>query len=101
MKRRMRRRRPQTALFVLGTLATLAAPVSGQSERSPVLAGALELFVPTAGFAYAGDWERGLLPNAVRIGSVVGIVATDACVRDNGNTKRPAACATLGATLLV
>ena len=72
-------------VFVVAALAfsALAAPVAAQSERSPILAGAFELFLPTTGFAYAGDWKRGLLPNAVRIGSVVGIVATDACADDD------------------
>ena len=62
--------------------------------RSPVLAGALELFLPTVGFAYAGDWKRGLPPNIVRVGAVVSIVATDWC-REDGDD----ACAVLGLLL--
>lgn len=46
------------------------APVFIQ-ERSPVLAGVLDVFIPTAGYAYAGNWKRGLPSAAVR---VVGLV---------------------------
>jgi hypothetical protein len=37
--------------------------------RSPVLAGALELLlpIPTLGYAYAGNWRRGLLPGGVQV----------------------------------
>lgn len=71
---------------------------AGQGERSPVLAGGLELFLPTVGFGYAGDWQRGLLPNVVRVGSVVGIVATDVCDSAEGND---ATCAVLAGTLAI
>ena len=37
-------------------------------ERSAILSGVFEYF-PTAGFAYAGDWKRGFLPNAFRVAS--------------------------------
>ena len=36
-------------------------------HRSPVVAGLIEPFVPTLGYAYAGDWRRGLLPAGVRV----------------------------------
>ena len=45
--------------------------LSVQGERSPVAAGILEWFVPTAGFGYAGDWSRGIWPNALRLGGTV------------------------------
>lgn len=45
-------------------------------HHSPVAAGVIEWFLPTAGFAYAGDWSRGMLPNVVRIGAWVGLLAT-------------------------
>ena len=44
-------------------------------ERSAILSGVFEYF-PTAGFAYAGDWKRGLLPNAFRVTSYIGAFAT-------------------------
>ena len=44
--------------------------------RSPGAAKFLEIFIPTAGFAYGGNWRRGLLPNAVRIGGLYLGVAT-------------------------
>jgi len=44
-------------------------------ERSAVLSGVLE-YIPMVGFAYAGDWKRGLLPNAFRVASFIGFAAT-------------------------
>lgn len=82
-------------IALLGTIA-LASPVTAQSTRSAGLAGTLELFVPTAGFAYAGEWTRGLLPNAVRIGSVVGMVSN--CDPDRGDRGT---CAALAGVFLV
>ena len=41
------------------------------SERSPVLAGALEVFtLPTIGYAYAGNWRRGIPSGVVRLGGL-------------------------------
>lgn len=80
---------------LLGTIA-IASPLSAQSTRSSGLAGTLELFIPTAGFAYAGEWTRGLLPNAVRIGSVVGIVSD--CDPDRGDRGT---CAAFAGVLLL
>ena len=37
------------------------------SEKSPFLAGTLEITLPTLGYAYAGDWTRGLPSAGVRI----------------------------------
>ncbi len=31
----------------------------------------LETFVPTLGFLYAGDWKKGLLPEATKFGGIV------------------------------
>lgn len=84
------------AVVLLGW--TMAGEVAAQSERSPVLSGALELFVPTAGFGYAGDWRRGVLPNVIRIGSLAGLLVSDVCESDNGNDG---ACAALAATLAI
>jgi hypothetical protein len=36
-------------------------------ERSPAAAGVLEWAIPTAGYAYAGSWSRGIPPTAARI----------------------------------
>ena len=47
-----------------------------EGERSNVLSGVLELYLPTVGFAYAGDWKRGFLPNAFRVGSIIGLLST-------------------------
>lgn len=78
-----------TRTLVLLALASLGLPLTaaGQTadspaphpapviiqERSPALAAVLDVFVPTAGFAYAGSWKRGLPSGAVR---VVGIALT-------------------------
>lgn len=48
-------------------VATDATPVVVVSQKSPVLAGVLEWLVPTVGYAYAGNWARGVPPAAVRI----------------------------------
>lgn len=64
-------------ILVLILALSAAQPVVAQaadtvyigSRHSPVASGVIELFVPTAGFAYAGDWTRGFLPNALRISS--------------------------------
>ena len=55
------------------------APASVQTapaDKSAVLAGVLEWLVPTVGFAYAGDWKRGLPPAAVTLAGVVLFAAT-------------------------
>lgn len=49
--------------------------------RSPGAAKVLEIYIPTAGFAYGGNWRRGLLPNAVRIGGLY--LAVAAIFRDS------------------
>jgi hypothetical protein len=41
---------------------------SDPGTRSPTAAALLEAVIPTAGFAYGGEWRRGLLPNALRVG---------------------------------
>ena len=54
--------------------------------RSALASGLIELFLPTAGYAYAGDWTRGFLPNAFRIASYIGYDRTHdglrGCVRE-------------------
>ncbi len=67
--------------LALTALGSQPAVVDGQQattdtvflggERSAVLSGVLEYF-PTLGFAYAGDWKRGFLPNAFRVASFIG-----------------------------
>ena len=71
--------------LALAALASQPTVVEGQQattdtvfvagERSVVLSGVLEYF-PTLGFAYAGDWKRGFLPNAFRVASFIGIFST-------------------------
>ena len=51
--------------------ATSTDPPAGTDTRSPLLAGVLEWVVPTVGYAYAGAWRRGLVPNSVRVGGLV------------------------------
>lgn len=72
---------------VLLTLAT--GPVAAQLPaddgalplRSEWGAAGLELFVPLAGHAYAGDWTRGQFPTLVRLASAaVAISNRDACI---------------------
>ncbi len=74
------------AAFV-GTVL-LSAPTGGAAQsvdtvhiaesRSALLSGVLEWLVPTVGYAYAGDWKGGLLPNTVRIGGTIAYLASDA-----------------------
>ena len=71
--------------LALAALASQPTVVEGQQattdtvfvagERSVVLSGVLEYF-PTLGFAYAGDWKRGFLPNAFRVASFIGLFST-------------------------
>lgn len=44
----------------------VAGPVA-VSEKSAFAAGAIEWFVPTGGYAYAGDWARGIPPALLRV----------------------------------
>jgi hypothetical protein len=43
------------------------ARVVAISKKYPIAAGILEFYVPTAGYAYAGNWRRGLPPELVRV----------------------------------
>ena len=71
--------------LMLAALALQPTVVEGQQattdtvfvggERSAILSGVLEYF-PTVGFAYAGDWKRGFLPNAFRVASYIGLFST-------------------------
>lgn len=73
--------------------ASAQAPEAGQQavahEHSPFVAGLVEWILPTAGFAYAGDWKRGLAPNAARVGGMVLLLST----YDEDTEDCPAACA--------
>ena len=72
--------------FALSSLLIFVAiPVAGQSaadtvrvghRHSPAAAGIIEFFLPSAGFAYAGDWTRGLPPNVVRLGAGIAFART-------------------------
>ena len=69
-------------------------------ERSNVLSGVLELYLPTVGFAYAGDWKRGFLPNAFRVGSIIGLLSTVDFLDSSSDTAAGLwAIAFLGATV--
>jgi hypothetical protein len=56
--------------------AQAADTVRVGSTHSALAAGLLEVVFPTAGFAYAGDWKRGFLPNAFRVGASIGFGVT-------------------------
>lgn len=51
-------------------------------RRSPFVAGIIETIIPTAGYAYAGDWKRGFLPNAFRLIATVGADIADGRVEN-------------------
>jgi len=84
----------------IGAQAQVADTVFVGTHHSPWASGLLELVFPTAGFAYAGDWTRGFVPNAVRIGSLIGVGAT---AEDDGDTCSDACAvwslAVLGSTI--
>jgi hypothetical protein len=44
--------------------------------HSALASGLLEVLFPTAGFAYAGDWKRGFLPDAFRVAALLGFEHT-------------------------
>lgn len=44
-------------------------------SRSALVSAFLEFSVPMLGYAWAGNWKRGLLPNTVRIGGVALMLA--------------------------
>jgi hypothetical protein len=46
------------------------------TRHSPIVSGLVEFVLPTAGFAYAGDWTRGFLPNAFRVAALIGFGVT-------------------------
>ena len=83
-------------VFALAFAGTFSSSLDAQStdtvyvgsQHSAFAAGAIEFFVPTAGFAYGGNWTRGFLPNAFRIGSFIGFGAT----YDEPNDKCSSAC---------
>ncbi len=76
-----------------------------QSRVSPTTAGILEFMIPTAGFAYAHDWKRGLLPNLARVLSVVGMVRSgdvilnDVCENECKVFQATLVAATIWATI--
>ena len=86
--------------LMLAALALQPTVVEGQQattdtvfvegERSNVLSGVIELYLPTVGFAYAGDWKRGLLPNALRIGSFIGLLSTVDFLDDSSSSDTAA-----------
>jgi hypothetical protein len=85
------------ALLVPATARCQAAEtVRVGSTHSALAAGLLEWVFPTAGFAYAGDWKRGLLPNVLRVGSYVGFVATADWISGGNECEGDAACVVFG-----
>lgn len=100
-----------TTLFVLQVGLAVAAPPSGVvgqqtatspsdsaqvvvvSEKSPWVAGALEYFVPTLGYGYAGNWKRGL-PTAVARVAGLALLLGDAFddISIMGPTSDPPPC---------
>ena len=64
---------------------TASAPGSTEKKKSVGLAILFEYLVPTLGHAYAKNWKRGLLPNAVRVTGLIlsfnGLILVD-CLDD-------------------
>jgi len=48
-------------------------------RKSPVTAGVLEYVCPFAGYVYAGDLRRGLMPNLLKFGGLFLVVASVGC----------------------
>jgi hypothetical protein len=57
-----------------GAPPTAATQVVVISEKSALAAGVLEWAIPTVGYAYAGNWSRGILPAVVRIGGLLLVI---------------------------
>lgn len=86
---RVRRR---VLAVVLAAAALAAVPPSassqeraggnGRTEKSPVAAAVFELYVPLTGYAYAGDWKRGIPAAALWAGGVAALAYGAACVTD-------------------
>lgn len=53
------------------TLIVSTTEVVVVSEKSSWAAGVLEWAIPTAGYAYAGNWSRGIPPAIIRISGAV------------------------------
>jgi hypothetical protein len=65
-------------LLLSGTLhAQVGGPATGttvelpSSRKDPLVAGVLEWVLPTAGYAYAGNWKKGVAPGVLRYGGAV------------------------------
>ena len=58
-------------LLILPSAAQPADSLKTTERRSPLVSGFLEWAVPMAGYAYAGNLKRGILPNVVRISGFV------------------------------
>jgi len=87
----MTSRLPLILMFLVAFGTSEAAAQA--NTHSPVAAGIIEwLTFPTLGYAYAGDWSRGLLPNAVRVGTIVGFLST----YDDDGDQCSSACAVWG-----
>jgi len=67
--------------------------------RSAFLSGLIEYFVPTVGYAYAGNWKKGLLPNAVRTAGFIAAVSADDSVDDCEAVCVAGAVAAVGGTI--
>ena len=52
------------------------------SKKSPATAGVLEYVCPFAGYLYAGDMRRGLVPNLLKFGGIFLVVASIGCSQD-------------------
>jgi hypothetical protein len=91
-------RRPLTGWYVADSasdsLVTDWSQAVIPSPRSPVLAGILETAISTLGYAYAGNWSRGLPPFG---GQVVGAVLIGTSY-DSNSDECPTQCA-LGAAI--
>lgn len=68
-------------------------PPATSRSPNPLVAGVVEWVVPTVGYAYAGDWRKGLVPNTVRVGGLV-LFATqvNSAARSSEEDRCPSAC---------
>jgi hypothetical protein len=59
----------------------------GQFKKSPALGLLYEVLIPTAGYAYAGKWERGIMVKALQWGGSFAIGAVSGSIFRQGGFK--------------
>ena len=61
----------ENSLKIACCMSGVSISNEAEARKSAGVAVLLEWLVPTVGHAYAGNWKRGLLPNAVRVSGAV------------------------------